>query len=602
MRLLCTSRSACCAPHGKYDRISEMIIPCDHSKLTVVYKKTLLMTLLARPSRSNSRRSKSSFNIFRLMVISFNECQGRLSGLYLLYLNFKTNLRSSLETLGPYLGLLKDAKQNIVDCNVAVTYKESTPAPGHGFAPKFFRGLLVPDTEAPSLLTAFLDVEGVFDNFCVDILLEKLAALGCLRRVVKFVKFVKFVTRQRFIHLQGDSFIRHMLKGVPQGAVLSPLLYSLFVALIAVNISPSVRISQFADDVSIFVMTGYPEKGVGVLEGAISELEHGLDSIGLNISSSKSKFIHFNNRKFPPGKMKIKIQDHIKELYESRKSGRRPSGCFSHCIFSILDAEYRIHSRERFDPYNNSYSTQMYSAALNVSLGQEIKSSPVPNRLLNDYIGSREATPIYTDGSKVRGVPSVGYAVYCSKDEYIDSSTMIYYFLDVCRMILNAILDQFVSMRSQKLCSTTYWRCQRKTQCSARITTVQNGHELTVKKGGDAESHEPANAPNPEEVEALRIMSNLKRKAAEHPEAPPSRLMRCLQDADDAVLAQLPDRMNIRKQLQRERLKEIPSNPTSIEDLQAIPDMFQTTKLGENFLLYDSLNDNLACGRIIMLI
>ncbi|CAB0036478.1 unnamed protein product [Trichogramma brassicae] len=45
----------------------------------------------------------------------------------------------------------------------------------------------------------------------------------------------------------------------------------------------------------------------------------------------------------------------------------------------------------------------------------------------------------------------------------------------------------------------------------------------------------------------------------------------------------------------------MPSNPTSIEDLRAIPDMFQTTKLGENFLLYDSLNDNLACGRIITL-
>ncbi|KAL7287469.1 hypothetical protein TKK_0018570 [Trichogramma kaykai] len=120
--------------------------------------------------------------------------------------------------------------------------------------------------------------------------------------------------------------------------------------------------------------------------------------------------------------------------------------------------------------------------------------------------------------------------------------------------------------------STTYWRCQRKTQCSARITTVQDGHEITVKKGGDAESHEPAHAPNPDEVEALRILSNLKRKAAEHPEAPPSRLMRCLQDADDAVLAQLPDRMNIRKQLQRERLKEMPSNPTPIEDLRAIPD------------------------------
>ncbi|KAL7303493.1 hypothetical protein TKK_0003660 [Trichogramma kaykai] len=56
-------------------------------------------------------------------------------------------------------------------------------------------------------------------------------------------------------------------------------------------------------------------------------------------------------------------------------------------------------------------------------------------------------------------------------------------------------------------------------------------------------------------------------------------VLRCLQDADDAVLAQLPDRMNIRKQLQRERPKEMPLNPTFIEDLRAISDMLQTTKL-----------------------
>ncbi|CAB0038631.1 unnamed protein product [Trichogramma brassicae] len=390
--------------------------------------------------------------------------------------------------------------------------------------------------ESRDVLTAFLDVEGAFDNVCVDILLEKLAALGCSPRVVNFVKLV---TRERFFHLQGDSLIRRMFTGVPQGVVLSPLLYSLYVASIAVNIPPTVRISQFADDVSISVMTGDPEK---VLEGTISELERGLDSIGLNISPPKSKFIHSNNRNVPPGKMKIKTQNHIipscgknkflcvifeyqqsfkdhiayiqtrcntamnimkylygtywgshpdnllrlyetyvhsildygslvyflknaglkmkleriqfaairtalgyrrsthtnillakakissveeraemlgrknvsralgnnnlemaitaKEFYESRKSGRRSGGCLSCCIFSILDAEYRIHSRECVDPYN-SYITLMYSTMLN-----------------------RGYTPIYTEGSKVKDTPSVGYAVYCPKDEYKSSGSL----------------------------------------------------------------------------------------------------------------------------------------------------------------------------------
>ncbi|KAL7287012.1 hypothetical protein TKK_0018806 [Trichogramma kaykai] len=80
--------------------------------------------------------------------------------------------------------------------------------------------------ESRDVLTAFLDVEEAFDNVCIDVLLEKLAALGCSRRVVKFVKFA---TRERFIHLQGDSLFGRVFKGVPQGAVLGPLLYSLYV-------------------------------------------------------------------------------------------------------------------------------------------------------------------------------------------------------------------------------------------------------------------------------------------------------------------------------------------------------------------------------------
>ncbi|KAL7297487.1 hypothetical protein TKK_0009853 [Trichogramma kaykai] len=38
-------------------------------------------------------------------------------------------------------------------------------------------------------------------------------------------------------------------------------------------------------------------------------------------------------------------------------------------------------------------------------------------RALKEWIESRGATPIYTDGSKVKGAPSVGYAFYCPKDE-----------------------------------------------------------------------------------------------------------------------------------------------------------------------------------------
>lgn len=79
--------------------------------------------------------------------------------------------------------------------------------------------------------------------------------------------------------------------------------------------------------------------------------------------------------------------------------------------------------------------------------------------------------------------------------------------------------------------STAYWRCRRTPECNARLVTFGGEENVTIKKGSIAD-HE--HAPNPDEVEAEKIISGMKRKAQEHPEAPPSRIVRdALRGADD---------------------------------------------------------------------
>lgn len=68
-----------------------------------------------------------------------------------------------------------------------------------------------------------------------------------------------------------------------------------------------------------------------------------------------------------------------------------------------------------------------------------------------------------------------------------------------------------------------------------------------------------------------------------------------------AVLAELPDRQNLRKCVQRERLRDLPSNPQDIEDLREIPDKYRKTITGETFLEYDAYEEyNLSCVRILI--
>lgn len=70
----------------------------------------------------------------------------------------------------------------------------------------------------------------------------------------------------------------------------------------------------------------------------------------------------------------------------------------------------------------------------------------------------------------------------------------------------------------------------------------------------------------------------------------------CVED-----LAELPDRINLRKRLIGRRLQNMPANPTSIETLEDLPNQYKHTFAGENFFLYDSLNgEESDDGRIII--
>lgn len=84
-----------------------------------------------------------------------------------------------------------------------------------------------------------------------------------------------------------------MHKGVPQGGVLSPLLYLLHVSDIVKNISNRVTVSQFADDIGLY------SKNKTSLQKSITSIEKNLANIGLNLAPHKTVLIHFNKKKHP---------------------------------------------------------------------------------------------------------------------------------------------------------------------------------------------------------------------------------------------------------------------------------------------------------------
>ena len=166
-------------------------------------------------------------------------------------------------------------------------------------------------------LAVFLDVNGAFDNVNVDILLQQLATIGC---PFKLIKFIKFLTHERLIFNETNSEqIRLVFKGVPQGGVLSPLLYNIYVSKICTNLLKSVTVLQFADDIALYCKRGTAKSCKTLLERAINTAYSNLYAIGLELSPHKTVFVHFNRRNTKSGEMEILVN---KTPIKSSKSAR----------------------------------------------------------------------------------------------------------------------------------------------------------------------------------------------------------------------------------------------------------------------------------------
>ncbi|KAL7297549.1 hypothetical protein TKK_0009909 [Trichogramma kaykai] len=172
--------------------------------------------------------------------------------------------------------------------------------------------------EKKDVLAASLDVMGAFDNINIDILLQKLSKIGCSSATIKFIHFLTH-KRKIFTSSLPENTFRLVYKGVPQGGVLSPLLYIIYVSDISLCLQKSISISQFADDLCVYTKCADTSRGKSILQKAIIKLKNNLLDIGLDLAESKTVFVHFNLKNVPPGSSEIQIDNCTIKSSESLK-------------------------------------------------------------------------------------------------------------------------------------------------------------------------------------------------------------------------------------------------------------------------------------------
>lgn len=140
----------------------------------------------------------------------------------------------------------------------------------------------------------FIDVAKAFDTVDHDILLDKLYRLGFRGPFHALLKC--FLTNRTQVVAVGNVHSAKALlrSGVPQGSILSPLLFNIFVNDISSSITNSIMF-QYADDTVLLSRHLVYQRAVGMLQLDVISVMDWFSVNKLRVNASKTKLICFCN-------------------------------------------------------------------------------------------------------------------------------------------------------------------------------------------------------------------------------------------------------------------------------------------------------------------
>lgn len=158
-----------------------------------------------------------------------------------------------------------------------------------------------------------------FDSVWHDGLVFKLAVMGFPVWMIKLIK--SFLKNRTFSVLVRDkrSQVISIPAGVPQGAILSPTLFNLFVS--DVPRPRNVHLAQYADDIALYYSARLPGMLVRSIQTGVNKIVKFCRKWRLKLNPSKTECVYFSrriSRRYYP-RRGIKIEDHESEWTDQAK-------------------------------------------------------------------------------------------------------------------------------------------------------------------------------------------------------------------------------------------------------------------------------------------
>lgn len=151
-----------------------------------------------------------------------------------------------------------------------------------------------------SVVGVFLDVASAYDNVNIPLLIQKLQQLDIPDKIVCFINN-SLICRTIVVKTQDKLLPPRLIwRGLPQGSVLSPILYNIYTATLELAVSPFCKVLQYADDLALYVSSKHLALASNRLNNAISYLDSWLHDHSLSLSVCKSSTVIFSRKKFYP--------------------------------------------------------------------------------------------------------------------------------------------------------------------------------------------------------------------------------------------------------------------------------------------------------------